>query len=148
MISHLEIGTINCVEYKVSKRQIIVRGLKNQCPNCGRSSLFEKRLTIYKECPRCGLTFDRGEGFYLGSMTLNYGFTIVLYLLPVLFLAVWEVISVRTAVILGGVGALLFPVLFYRSSRSWWLMAYFYFLPKELPANRSDGVDDLDPDAI
>jgi uncharacterized protein (DUF983 family) len=136
------------VEHKVSKRQIIIRGLKNQCPNCGRSSLFEKGLKAYRTCPKCGITLDRGEGFYLGSMTLNYGFTIVLYLIPVLLLAVWGVISTKTAIIAGAVGGLLFPILFYRSSRSWWLMAYFYFLPKELPANRPDKVDDLDPDAV
>ncbi len=136
------------VQYKVSKKQIVVRGLRNQCPNCGHASLFQKRLTLYKECPHCGLSLDRGEGFYLGSMTLNYGFTLVLFLLPVLILAVLGVLKVQTAVILGAVGSIVFPVLFYRSSRSWWLMAYFYFLPKELPANRPSGADDLDPDAV
>ena len=26
-------------------------------------------------CPRCGLSFDRGEGFWLGSMAVNLGVT-------------------------------------------------------------------------
>jgi hypothetical protein len=29
-------------------------------------------------------------------------------------------------------------MLFYRSSRSWWLMSYYFFLPKHLPANRGE----------
>jgi len=33
-------------------------------------------------------------------------------------------------------GALLVPAIFYRSSRSWWLMTYYLFLPQHLPANR------------
>lgn len=133
---------------KVTKKQIVIRGLRNRCPNCGEGALFEKGLKAYKECPKCGVSLDRGEGFYLGSMCINYGITIICYLIPLLFLAVYGVISVTTAVALGLAGSILFPALFYRSSRSWWIMSYFYFLPQELPANRPDGVDDLDPDEI
>lgn len=133
---------------KVTKKQIILRGLRNRCPNCGRSSLFEKGVKPYQECPSCGVAFERGEGFYMGAMCVNYGITILFYLIPLLLLAVYGVIETQTAVVLGVVGSFLFPLLFYRPSRSWWIMSYFYFLPQELPANRPDGVDDLDPDEI
>ena len=46
---------------------------------------------------------------------------------------------VAPLVVLGLIGALLFPVLFYRSSRSWWLMLYFMALPHELPINGGKG---------
>ena len=117
----------------------------NRCPNCGRSSLFARALTLHHACPRCGLEFERGEGFFLGSMSINYGVTIVVCLVPVLVLALTGVLSPEWAVGLAVAGTILFPLLFYRSSRSWWLMSFYLFLPHHLPANRralDQGEDD------
>ncbi len=72
-------------------------------------------------------------------MSLNYGVTIVGFLVPVMLLAYIKVIGVTTAVALACVGAVLFPALFYRSSRSWWLMNYYFFFPHHLPANGGTG---------
>ena len=35
---------------------------------------------LNKCCPACGLKFERDEGFFLGSMSLNYGVTIFIFL--------------------------------------------------------------------
>jgi hypothetical protein len=51
-------------------------------------------------------------------------------------LYLFGIMSGLVASIFAGVGAILVPILFYRSSRSWWLMNYYLFLPKHLPANR------------
>lgn len=128
---------------KVSRLQIVARGLTHRCPNCGAHTLF-KAGTLFelnKTCPECGFHFERGndEGFFLGSMSLNYGVTLVGFLLPVMLLAYNKVIGVTTAIVLAVVGAILFPALFYRSSRSWWLMNYYLFLPQHLPANGGKG---------
>lgn len=123
--------------FPVSKGTILRRGLRNRCPNCGGKTLFRKGVTMHQACPECGMTFERGEGFFLGSMSLNYGVTAFLVLLPVLMLGWTGVMAPAVAVTLAVVAAFLFPILFYRCSRSWWLMAYFYFLPHELPANRA-----------
>ena len=131
---------------KVTRVQIIQRGLSNRCPNCGGRTLF-RTGTLFEtnqECPSCGLKIERDEGFFLGSLSLNYGVTLVVFLLPVMLLAFAGVISSTTAIILAGVGAIGFPMLFYRSSRSWWLMAYYYFLPHHLPANQRPIADDED----
>ena len=124
---------------KITRGQIIARGLTNRCPNCGGRTLF-KAGTFFetnKECPQCGFKIERDEGFFIGSMSLNYGVTLVCFLTPVLLLAYYHVIGVTFASVLAGVGALAVPALFYRSSRSWWLMNYYFFLPQHLPANRA-----------
>ena len=122
----------------VTRTQIVARGLSNCCPNCGSRALFREGtwFELNRECPRCGLRLERDEGFFLGSMSLNYGVTILVFLVPVLvvYLAGW--ISGLWASILAGVGAVAIPVLFYRSSRSWWLMSYYLFLPHHLPVNQ------------
>ena len=97
-----------------------------------------------KECPICGLKIERDEGFFLGSMSLNYGITLVCFLTPVMLLAYRGVIGGTTAIVAAGFGSIVFPVLFYRSSRSLWLMNYYAFLPQHLPANKGgvSGGDD------
>ena len=127
----------------VSRAQIVARGLTQRCPNCGAHTLF-KPGTLFKinpQCPSCEFQFERDndEGFFLGSMSLNYGVTLVCFLLPVLLLWYFKVIGDTTAVVLAGVGAVGFPALFYRSSRSWWLMNYYFFFPHHLPANGGKG---------
>lgn len=124
---------------KVTRVQIIGRGLTNRCPNCNGRTLFKPGalFEINRECGICGLKIERDEGFFLGSLSLNYGVTVICFLLPVLLLWLTQVLNGTTAAVLAGIGAIGFPMLFYRSSRSWWLMSYYYFLPDHLPVNRS-----------
>ena len=125
---------------KVTRGQILARGLSNRCPNCAGKTLFKpgRIFELNKDCPNCGLAIERDEGFFLGSMSLNYGVTIVLFLVPILliYLAGW--LSGLAASVIAGIGAILVPVLFYRSSRSWWLANYYAFLPHHLPANQRE----------
>lgn len=123
---------------KVTRGRIIARGLAHRCPNCGGRTLF-KPGTLFEldeKCPDCGLKFEKDEGFYLGAMSLNYGVTLVLVLTPVALLWYAGILSGRTTVVLAAVLSLAAPLALYRSSRSWQLMLYYFFLPQHLPANR------------
>lgn len=128
---------------RVSRSQIVVRGLTHCCPNCGAKTLFKEGtwFRVNPECAQCGLQIERAndEGFFLGSMSLNYGVTLVCFLVPVMLLAYFDVIGTTTAIVLAGIGSVVFPALFYRSSRSWWLMNYYVVLPHHLPANGGTG---------
>jgi uncharacterized protein (DUF983 family) len=133
---------------KVSRLLVVARGIRNRCPNCGGATLFREGtwFEVNKACPACGLPIERDEGFFIGSMSLNYGVTLVGFLTPVMILAYEGVIGTTAAVVLAGVGSIGFPIAFYRSSRSWWLMQYYLLFPLHLPANRpaevSRGVDE------
>ena len=123
---------------KVTRGQIITRGLTNRCPNCGGRSLF-KTGTLFElnsGCPDCGLKFEKDDGFYLGAMSLNYCVTVVACLIPVTLLWYAGVLSGRWAAGLAIGSSLVVPALLYRSSRSWQLMLYYYFFPQHLPLNR------------
>jgi uncharacterized protein (DUF983 family) len=132
---------------KVTRVTIAARGLMNRCPNCGGGTLFKpgSPFKVNKACPACGLLIERDDGFFIGSMSLNYGVTLVGFLTPVLILAYRGVIDSTTAIVLAGVGAIGFPLAFYRSSRSWWLAQYYLLFPQHLPANKQEEAkgDDL-----
>ncbi len=123
---------------KVSRLQVVSRGLRNRCPNCGGATLFRKGTFFQtnSSCPSCGLKIERDEGFFIGSMSINYGVTLVLFLTPVMILAYKGVLGTTAAVAIAGLGAVGFPIAFYRSSRSWWLMQYYLLFPLHLPANK------------
>jgi uncharacterized protein (DUF983 family) len=124
---------------KVTRVQILTRGLTLCCPNCGGHTLFGAGgyFQMNEVCPACGFKLQGAgdEGFYLRSASLNFGVTVTGLLFPVLLLAFYRRIDVLTAEVLAVAGALLGPVLLYRASRSWGLMNYYVFVPGELPAN-------------
>lgn len=125
---------------RVTPWQILVRGLAHRCPNCGAATLFgrwTRWLTVHDRCAACGLAFEREEGFFLGAMVINYTVT-GLPLIPLCAAVAVDRVSVAAAVIAISVWAVLFPVLFFRTSKSLWLMIYYLILPGELPANRPD----------
>jgi uncharacterized protein (DUF983 family) len=131
---------------KVSRLQIVVRGLTNRCPNCGGRTLFQEGslFRVNPSCTRCGLSIERDEGSFMGSMSLNYGVTLVVFLTPLAILAWLGKIGITTAIVLAGVGSIAIPALLYRPSRSWWLMNYYFFVPHHLPANQRPVAQDED----
>ena len=64
---------------------------KENCPNCGKSHVFEKntgvfQIPIMKErCSECTYRFDREPGYFIGAMYLSYGLAIFQGILAFLF---------------------------------------------------------------
>jgi uncharacterized protein (DUF983 family) len=124
---------------KVTRLQVVARGLTNRCPNCGGRTLFKAGtfFELNKTCPQCGLPIERDEGTFMGSMSLNFGVTLIGFLTPLMLLTYYKVIGTTMAIVLAGLGSFAVPALFYRSSRSWWLMNYYVLFPHHLPANQA-----------
>jgi hypothetical protein len=100
-------------------------------------------LKIEHHCPTCGMLIKRGDGYYLGPLCLNYGFTAFAIVLPILMLGFSGWIPLKFALALAFFCSLLLPALLYRFSWSCWLTIYYICLPEELYANRPDDCDDL-----
>lgn len=97
------------------------RGALLRCPACGRGSLFRGWFRMHDACGRCGLPFTREQGFYLGSIYINYGVTVIvtggLYALLVAGFGT----SHETALAACLVVAVALPVVFFRHARSFLL---------------------------
>lgn len=128
---------------KVRRRDIVRRGLRCECPNCGQAKLFRSLLRIHHRCPACGMTLERGDGYFLGPLCINYGIVALVFVAPLLLVGVAGWVPLKLALAVAIVGALLLPVLLYRFCWSLWLMAYYFCLPDELHANRPEDSDDL-----
>jgi uncharacterized protein (DUF983 family) len=97
------------------------RALRLRCPRCGRAPLFRGWFTMNLVCAVCDLTFERAQGYWVGAIYVNYGVTVTIavaggFLLwtrggldPVGQLALWIPFVV------------VFPLWFFRYSRSLWL---------------------------
>jgi uncharacterized protein (DUF983 family) len=127
----------------VSSRQIIARGLTNRCPNCGGRTLFRSWIKPNDVCPNCGLALEKEEGFFLGSLAINYGIT-ALPLVAIFVLIFMGRISVPVAMVSALAWCLLFPVLFFHTAKSLWLMLYYLSAWRELPANQPDAGQVMD----
>lgn len=97
------------------------RGVRLRCPACGRGPLFRSWFRMHDACHGCGLPFTREQGFYLGSIYINYGVTVIvtgaLYGLLVAGLGT----SHETALTACLVVAVALPILFFRHARSFLL---------------------------
>jgi len=128
----------------VTRRDIVVRGLLHRCPNCGGRTVFRGLFKTNERCARCDFLVEREDGFFLGAMAINYAVT-ALPMVPIFVLVFMEAISVPVAIAVVAVWALVVPVLFYRSSKSLWMMLVYLVTPQELPANKAAARRTLPP---
>jgi uncharacterized protein (DUF983 family) len=102
--------------------KMLLRGLVRHCPRCGGGHLFDGWFTMKERCPRCGMKFEREEGFFLGAFTVNFGVMLI-------SLALFIVIGIAATLpdppagklaLLGMVVGVVVPTFFYPFSRTFW----------------------------
>ncbi|MFM8635216.1 MAG: DUF983 domain-containing protein [Planctomycetia bacterium] len=117
-----------------SRFQTIARVVRLRCPACGTGPLFRGLFAMAPECVRCGYSYRREPGFYLGSIYINYGVTaictILLYALMVMGLGAPH----EQALVVSVVVAVVLPVVFFR-----WARALLLALDNSVNANQSHG---------
>lgn len=110
---------------------MLLRGLLRRCPNCGGGRLFKHWFTMKDRCPRCGLLFNREEGFFLGAFVVNFGVVMIV-------LAAWVLGGVILtqpdppviALAAGGVAvSSAVAVVFYPISKTFWAAIDLILLP-------------------
>lgn len=102
--------------------RMLLRGLFRRCPRCGAGRLFEGWLTMKPTCPRCGLRFEREEGFFLGAFVVNFGvmlLTMAAFIAGAVALTLPDPDPVKLAI--GGIAVgVIVPISFYPMSRTFW----------------------------
>lgn len=112
---------------------MLLRGLLRHCPRCGSGSLFPTWFSMVPRCPKCGMCFEREEGFFLGAFVVNFG--VMLFSLAA-FIAVGVAVTLPDPSAIGlaaggmAVGTLV-PVAFYPFSRTFWSALDLWMKPLE-----------------
>ena len=84
------------------------------------------------------MTLQRGSGWWLGPLVINYGLVCFGLVLPFLALGLLDVIPLKVGILSAAGSAFVVPFFLYRLSWSLWLMCYYMALPEELPANNKN----------
>ena len=104
----------------------IRRALALRCPRCGGTPLFPGRglsrwFTMAERCALCGLRFERAQGYWVGAIYVSYGVTVIIALGGALGLWVFAGVSTARQLWVWLPFVVLFPLWFFRYSRSLWL---------------------------
>lgn len=93
---------------------------------------------MHDACPACSRPFQRGPGFFLGSIYFNYGVTALLVIVIYFALFFSEVLSDRQVLLALSVFALLFPLWFFRYARALWIAFDELWDPTFAPSATTD----------
>jgi uncharacterized protein (DUF983 family) len=106
------------------------RAVRLSCPRCGETALFTGWFTMRRECAMCGLTFERAQGYFVGAIYINYAATSIIAVGG--FFLLWWKTSISTAAqfAIWVPFLLLFPLWFFRYSRSFWLALEYFVNPE------------------
>ncbi|HEX5993349.1 MAG TPA: DUF983 domain-containing protein [Thermomicrobiales bacterium] len=115
------------------------RALTRRCPYCGSPGVYDGYFALRERCPRCGVRFEREEGYFLGAYALNLIVAEFLGLGLAIFLIfktdlrhldlIWqELIAVALAIA--------FPVALFPFSRTVWIAMDILFHPPGRTAER------------
>ena len=107
---------------------ILRRVLALRCPRCGGTPLFTGWFRMVDACALCGLYFERAQGYWVGAIYVNYGVTTVIALAG--FFLTWRDVPMAVELIVWGAFVVLFPLWFFRWSRSLWLGLEFLVNPE------------------
>ena len=108
---------------------LLWRACKLRCPVCGVGRLFRNWFATPTRCHHCGFRFERGPGYWLGSIYVNYGLTALIVTAAYLGLYFSETISPTTLLWLSAGFCFAFPLWFFRYARAIWLAVDLYFDP-------------------
>lgn len=111
---------------------MIGRALTRCCPRCGAGA-FSSFYNLKEHCDRCGLRFEREEGYWVGALIINTTVTFASFLILFVggMVAFWpEVPWGAIGVVTIGVMAVL-PIVFYPLSKTIWMALELSWHPLE-----------------
>lgn len=111
---------------------MVWRGLRRRCPRCGGKA-FESWFRIKRHCDKCGLHFEREEGYWVGAVIINTTVTFASFVGLFLFLVLMTWPDVPWGLVMGVTVAAnaALPVAFYPISKTVWLALELSWHPLE-----------------
>ena len=118
----------------------MLRGLTRRCARCGSGKLFRHYFSMVPDCPRCGLHFEREQGYWTGALAVNITCIGALFAVTFLVAMILTVPDVPVPLMLAIFVPMMTigPILWYPFSKTIWVAIDRAFL------QRLDGGQSLD----
>lgn len=100
---------------------LLMRGLRQRCPVCGKGKIFQGFIKTYEHCPVCGFTYEREPGYYTGAIAANLILTELVLTAVAVPVAASQAVSIPVMIALGATLPILLPLLCYRPTKSIWM---------------------------
>ena len=115
-----------------SRATILWRGFTRRCARCGSGHLFHRYLTMVPDCPRCGLHFEREQGYCAGALAINIIAVGGLFAIVFVALLIATIPDVPVAPLLAILVpiAVIGPIVFYPFSKTVWVAVDLGFLQR------------------
>ena len=112
------------------------RGITRRCARCGSGKLFKHWFSMVEDCPRCGLHFEREQGYWSGALAINIMLIGGLFAIAFVTIMALTIPDVPIALTLGVCIpiAVLGPIIAYPFSKTIWVAVDRAFL-QQLDAN-------------
>jgi uncharacterized protein (DUF983 family) len=119
-------------EFPKSKAVSIWRGFTHACPKCGSRKTHMKYFSIKDTCPKCGLKFEREEGYWTGAMAVNIVFSAIVIALGLAIGLITTAPDIAVVPIIATLAPLtvLLPILGYPFSQTIWMGIDYGFVQK------------------
>jgi len=106
------------------------RALRLRCPRCGEGRLFTGWFAMPARCAFCAMPFERAQGYFVGAIYVNYAVTVGIAVGG--YLVLWNTTTLSTSaqLALWMPFVVLFPLWFFRYSRSFWLAVEYLCNPE------------------
>jgi uncharacterized protein (DUF983 family) len=109
--------------------RLLGRGLCLRCPRCNARTLFRSWFMMHERCAVCQLRFEREQGYFLGAMYVNYGFTVAIVISGYFLLEWLTDVSLALQLGLWGGVSIVCPLVLFRHARGLWLGFDYIFNP-------------------
>ena len=107
----------------MSRTRTVRRGIAKRCPHCGEREIFASRFELLEHCPRCGLIFEREEGYWLGAMVIAMVVTETMFALGLVvsLVVTWPDVPWAWVTVLALATNAAIPILGYPRWKTTWL---------------------------
>ena len=124
-----------------TRGRVLWWGSTRRCPRCGQGHLFRRYFTLVPDCPRCGLHFEREQGYFAGALAVNLIVTGGLFAVVFVALVAATVPHVPVLPLLAVLVPIVIvvPIAYYPFSKTVWMAIDHAFLMRLDPNERRDG---------
>src|SRR6478735_9636278 len=114
------------------RQTMFLRGFTMRCARCGSGHLFRHYFSMVPDCPRCGLHFEREQGYWAGALAINIMATGGLFAIVFVALLIATIPNVPVGPLLAILVPIvvLVPIAYYPFSKTVWVAIDLAFLQR------------------